>query len=175
MKNLTIRALATAVALVGASGAAHAATGTGNSTSKVLAPITITPVDALNFGKFASDNSGNTIVDMDQSGAVTCMGASLCGANAPTTGSFDVSGTPNQVVHISSPSNFFLYNGANSVEIGNIVFSGSNVSILSYFHSNGQFDGSGALHFKVSGSLWMTSGTPAGDYSGNYSVVVNYQ
>jgi hypothetical protein len=171
----TLKTLASAVALLGMSGTALAATGTGTSTSKVVSPISITPTTALDFGKFASDGSGNTIVDMDTAGAVTCMGASLCGANSPTPGTFDIVGTPNQLVDLSSPGNFFLYDGANSVEIGNVVLSGSNVNILSYFHSNGTLDGAGAMTFKVTGSLWMTAGTPAGDFAGTYSVVVNYQ
>jgi len=171
----TLKTLASAVALLGMSGTALAATGTGTSTSKVVSPISITPTTALDFGKFASDGSGNTHVDMDTAGAVTCQGASLCGANSPTPGTFSIVGTPGQLVDLSSPGNFFLSDGTNTVEVGNIVLSGSSVNILGYFHSNGTLDNFGALSFNVTGSLWMTAGTPAGDFAGTYSVVVNYQ
>lgn len=175
MSKFIFTSLATSVALFGLSGTAMAASGTGASTAKILTPLTITPVDELDFGKFAPDGSGNTIVDMDQTGAVTCMGASLCGADSPKAGSFNVSGTPNQAVHLSSPGNFFLYNGSNTVEIGNGILSGAGVTVQSYFSSNAVLNSSGALTFKYTGSLWMTAGTPQGDYSGNYTVVVNYQ
>jgi hypothetical protein len=175
MQHRFAKTLASAIALCSISGTAMAASGTGTSTSKVVSPIAVTQATGLNFGKFASDGSGNTIVDMDTAGAVTCMGASLCGANSPTPGTFDIVGTPGQLVDLSMPGNFFLYDGTNSVEIGNIVLSGNSVNILSYFHSNGTLNGSGALTFKVTGSLWMTAGTPAGDFSGSYTVNVNYQ
>jgi hypothetical protein len=165
---------AVAMAASGSFSAAHAAQGNGASTAKVLKQITVTAGTDLSFGTFASDGSGNTHVDMDTSGSVTCLGASVCGLGAPSRGMFSVTGTSNQAIDISGAGNFFLYNGANSVEIGNIVYTGSGVTSVSYFHSTGVLDGSGNLTFGVSGSLWKTLSTPAGDYSGTYTVTINY-
>lgn len=174
MSRTIFRMISVAAALAALPTAAFAASGTGTTTSKVVSPIAITPGTPLSFGKFASDGSGNTHVDMDQYGTVTCQGASLCGADSPTPGTFDIAGTANQVVSITRPGNFFLYDGANSVEVGNIILSGSGVTVVSYGASTGLINSSGALTFQVTGSLWMTAGTPQGDFAGTYTVVVNY-
>ncbi len=165
---------ATALALLGSCNAAYAAQGTGASTAKVLKPMTITAGTDLSFGTFATDGVGNTHVDMDTSGNVTCLGASVCGLGAPSRGMFTVAGTANQAIDISGGGNFFLYSGSNSVEVGNIVYTGVGVTAVSYFHSTGVLDGSGNLTFGVSGSLWKTLSAPDGDYSGTYTVTINY-
>ncbi len=162
-----------AIMMLSSSGA-FAATGTGTSRAKMIKQLTITAIDEMSFGRFAPDGSGNTIVDMAMDGSTSCMGASVC-SSAGTPGTFSVTGSPNQIVHISMAGNFFLYNGTDSVEVGNIVFSGTNVAVLSYFQSNGLLDSAGALDFKITGSLWMTAGTPDGDFSGSYTVNVDYQ
>ncbi|NJM50664.1 MAG: DUF4402 domain-containing protein [Sphingomonadales bacterium] len=178
MKAFTKRAL-----LIGAycsasfamAGAAHADTQTANGEATIVGAITLTPVDPLRFGRFASNGTGNTAVEVYVDGTVGCSGASLCGGGTTSAASFDVTASPNMAMTISTPGNFFLYDGPNSVEIGNIVFFGTNVTQVSYNNSSAVSDASGDLHFKMRAALWMLAGTPGGNFTGTFPVSVEYQ
>lgn len=166
------RAIACAIILAGAS-AAQAGIESGNADARILGPLSIAVGDTFSFGSF-TETASSGIIDMATDGSTNCIGFGYCGGS-PQPGTFDVTGEPNHSVHISAPGNIFLYSGGNSVEIGNVVFTGAGVTIQSYFHSNAVLDSGGALAFKITGSLWAQPGTPAGNYSGSYTVNVDYQ
>lgn len=157
----------------GGATAAQAGMESANADARILGLLSVSAGDVLSFGSF-SEAAGSGIIDMAPNGTTNCVGFQWCGGS-PQPGTFDVSGEPNHSVHISMPGNFFLHSGGNSVEIGNVVFSGSGVTVQSYFHSNAVLDASGALEFRITGSLWAQPGTPAGSYSGTYTVTVDYQ
>ena len=154
---------------------ANAASVNGGSSVGVIDPMTLTALDTLNFGTSASDGSGALHVDMATDGSGTCQGASLCGANNPHAATFTITGQPNQAVQISTTGNFTVANGTDQATVGNLVFSGNNESVVSYFVSNGVLDNSGSLGFRMTGSLWLPAGAPSAAYSGAFTVNVDYQ
>lgn len=154
---------------------AHAANSSAASKAKILAPVTVAATGELDFGTFVTDGSGG-IIDMDQNGNRTsCMGFSIC-SGATSAATFQATGTVGQTLVITSPGNFFLV-GSNggTVEIGNVIFSGPDVTVVSYFNSTAVVPASGSLNFNMTGSLWAQPGTDNGEYSGSFTVNVNYQ
>lgn len=151
-----------AAALLGSS-AANAATGTGTATAKVLLPLTVTSTADLDFGVIVPSTSAAGTVVVSTAGAVTC-GVTTC-IGTPNAGAFGVTGTAGQVVSIAAGAGpFSVAAGSNSMAVGSLTFSASTLTLTG---------GSGS--FNVGGSLSVAANQAEGDYTGSYTVTVNYQ
>lgn len=150
-----------AAAAMGAS-SAQAATGTGTATAKVLLPLTVTSTADLDFGVIVPGTSAATVV-VSTAGAVSC-GVTTC-IGTPNAGAFNVTGTADQVVTVAAGTGpFSVASGSNSMGVGTLTFSASTVTLTG-----------GAGSFNVGGTLSVGANQAAGDYTGNYTVTVNYQ
>jgi hypothetical protein len=156
-----VAASVVAVALLG-SASAQAATGTGTATAKVLLPLTVTSTSDLDFGVIVPSTSAATVV-VSTSGGVTC-GVTTC-IGTPNAGAFGVTGTAGQIVTVAAGTGPFTVNsGANFMGVGTLTFSASTVTLTG---------GSGS--FNVGGTLSVGANQAEGDYTGSYTVTVNYQ
>lgn len=150
-----------AAAMVGAS-SAQAASGTGTATAKVLTPLTVTSTRDLAFGVIVPSTSANTVV-LTAAGARTCNVTTCVGT--PTSGQFNVTGTAAQVVTIAGDAGpFTLSSGTNSMTVSGLTVSAATATLTA-----------GTASFTVGGTLNVGANQAEGDYTGSYTVTVNYQ
>jgi hypothetical protein len=164
MKIQTIKAalVSTAVAaLAFTATTAEAATATGTARAKILRPVTVTAVDDLQFGTIITGAAAST-VDITPAGGFTC-GAGLVCSGTNSEGSFNITGTTGQTVSISVPASVTLNSGANSMT-ASLTSSASSAVLVA-----------NAASFTVGGSLAVGANQADGDYTGTYTVTVDYQ
>lgn len=134
------------------------------------AQIAISNTQTLGFGKFVAGSGGSVAIDAN--GARTQSGGVLLvpsGSGAAAT--FNVSDTNpenlNKIYIITLPDNstVMLTSGSNSMALNNFVSTPSGSGTLT----------AGTQILSVGATLSVGANQPAGNYSGNFSVTVNYQ
>jgi len=154
----------TVLAAALASTSAHAATANADATATILEQVTVTKSADLDFGTIVVGATGGT-VDISTAGARTCAAALVC-SGAVTAAAFDVDGTTGEVVDVTVPANVTLTSGTGPTATSmTATLSGSDATIT--------LDGTDA--FTVGGSLAVGANQAAGDYSGTFTVTVDYQ
>lgn len=177
MRSIILKIAAAAFILTAAlylSPAAHAQnldTETGAASAKISQVIAIAKTAGadnggdMNFGEIYSPLADDTVV-------VSTAGVRTAGTNANILGddtnvsaaSFTVTGEPGNSFSISAIADTTIDSGANSMDVTNITPS---------------LTGSGALTggtyiFTVGATLHVAANQPAGAYTGNFDVTVNY-
>lgn len=165
------RALLAATALAGAAvmfaSEAEAASATSNADAELVAAIGITNAAGLNFGKFANNGAGGTVV-VSTAGTVSTTGDVVAIASSGAlAASFDVTGEANTSYTISLPASATVTDAsANSMTVDTFDDSGS---------GTGTLDGTGNDSFTVGATLTVGGTQVAGAYSGTFDVTVEYQ
>jgi Mat/Ecp fimbriae major subunit len=176
MNKFVKAAVATSMLAAVAFGAssAEAATGTATARAKILRQLTVTSDRDLNFGTIVTGTSAGSIV-MNAAGTVGTCGVTASGgicSGTPTSARFNVSGAGAQVVTVTVPSaSFNITNGTDTMAITSLTSSAATVTLSGTFGAAAAGTGS----FTVGGSLGVGANQPDGDYSGTFSVTVNYQ
>lgn len=163
MKNLFGKMLLVAgVAGAVVAAPAHAATGTGDATVKVLGALAVTKTSDLNFGRVVASATAGTVSVGEDNSRVCAVGLTCFGTT--TAGAFSVSGTAGETVTvaITNPS-ITLSNGSQTMAVA-LSTTTTSLSLTG---------GSGS--FKVAGALTVGANQAPGNYSGQYSVAVDYQ
>lgn len=163
-KNLLSSAVATALLAGVISQSAFAATDTGQARAQIITPITITTTTTLYFGSIQAAVGGDTIA-LDTSNNAVPAGTSVV-TGTPTSGSFDVSGTPNALYTITLPASTLLNFGA------------FNMTVNNFSHNAGAtptIDVSGTSALNIGADLIIAAGQAEGVYTGSYDVIVDYQ
>lgn len=135
-----------------------------------LAQITISNTSGLTFGKFAAGSGGTILIDANgartRSGGVVLLSS---GAGAAAT--FNIndpdSGNLNKTYIITLPANntVALADGSNSMAVNDFMSNPSDSGIMT----------TGAQTLTVGATLSVGANQPVGNYSGSFSVIVNYQ
>jgi hypothetical protein len=131
------------------------------------ASITVTAIDALSFGKIAVTSTG--AVTVSPTGARTKSGGvGLLSSSSGRSARFQITGDPSASFIISLPgdSDATLTSGGSSLSLSQFT---ANIPL------SGALDGTGAQIFTVGATLAVDPSKQAADYSGSYSVIVNYQ
>ncbi len=154
-----------AIASLGVSGSAWAATETANAEAEILAALDVN-LDAtrntLDFGSIAESGTGGTVT-LTPAGGLTC-GAGLVCAGTTETPNFDIDGEAGATVNISLTSAAItLTSGANTM---GVALSASAASLV--------LDGSGVGTFDVGGVLTVGANQAVGTYTGQLEVNVVY-
>lgn len=149
-------------------------TATADAEAEVLQPIGVVAVDEWNFGEFVMTPGETASIEFQPNGSIICSRTQYCGGTQQP-GTFLASGSANATFQISSPGNFNLSDGAgNLMEVINVQFVGTDVTVQSYFNSTSFFDTSGERPFTIVGVLTVPADSPAGLYEGQYDVSVEY-
>ncbi len=140
------------------------ATGDAEVTIEELA-ITLTPIDLLSFGTvlaFGRDGS----VTVSPGGQTTADQAHVSLPGAP--GIFLVTGVPSAPFSVSLPTDnsVTVTAGANSMTLRSFTREGGSTQLL--------LDSLGERTFTVGATLNVTARQPAGFYTGQYDVTVDY-
>jgi hypothetical protein len=134
------------------------------------AQLTINHTQALGFGTFVANSGG--MVTVGTNGVRSAAGGVLLlNAVGGSAASFNVSDSDpansNRAYIITLPDNgtVTLTNGSNSMAVNNFVSSPSDSGVLS----------GGAQIVTVGSTLTVGASQPPGSYSGNFSLLVEYQ
>ncbi|NBC20825.1 MAG: DUF4402 domain-containing protein [Alphaproteobacteria bacterium] len=133
--------------------------------AKIVAPLQISNVSALYFGTVAPSLTADDSVVVSPAGAKTCGAELTCLTDDHTAAKFEVTGEADASYTIDLPNTIQIANG-NGASMTVDGFTGSK--------SNGTL-ASGADDFTVGGTLAVAANQAAGDYTGAFTVAVEYQ
>ena len=156
------------LALLSSPAAAVSPASQASASAKIFRPLTISLVQNLDFGTIVlgTGSWSGEVVSMSQAGSVTCgSGGNLTCSGTPQAAKYQVLGTSNSTVTISSPS-FNLINGA-----ATLAFT-PNAPATVNIGPAGPVQG---VTFSIGGSITLNSSTPDGVYTGTFAVTANYQ
>lgn len=161
MKKLML-AVAGAAMLAGAAIAADADSTAG---AEIIAPLQISNSAALYFGTIApSLTAGDTVV-VSAAGAKSCGAELTCLTDDHTAAQFDVTGEADASYTISLPTSVSISNGAGAnMTVDNFTGSKATGTLVS-----------GADSFNVGGTLGVAANQATGEYTGTFTVTVEYQ
>jgi Domain of unknown function (DUF4402) len=150
---------------------AQAATAVGTADAEILADISVTQTQGLNFGQIAIGTSGGN-VDVNFSDAQACSGGLVC-AGGSATGAFTIAGVTGLDVEVVVDSAVTLTRvGATAVSPG--VFAALDQMAASLTSNTTALTLDGTDGFKVGGTLTVNAAQTAGAYTGSYNVTVTY-
>ena len=141
-------------------------TSTANATATIQAPLTITPVNPLNFGTLASSGGGTVVVATDNS--ITPSAGVTVISGTPTAASFDVTGIPSATFSINLPNaTITLTSGGNTMSVGTFVRTPA---------ADGTLTVGGTATIVIGGTLTVAAGQAAGVYTNatDLDVTINY-
>ena len=142
--------------------AVFAATTTGTARAEIIAPLSVTQTQQMDFGKIVQDAAGGNVV-LGSNGVAS---SSLILVGATMAGEFEILGQPSQNVTVSLPATISLSDGGSAaMTISSLTMSKAATHAL---------DISGESVFTVGGTLAVGAGQDAGVYTGTYTVTVNY-
>ncbi len=161
MKKL-LSAVAVA-ALIG--NAAFAAEVDSDAGAKIVAPLQISNVSALYFGTVAPSLTADDTVVVSSAGAKTCGAELTCLTDDHTAAEFDVTGEADASYTIDLPNAVQISNGAGgNMTVDNFTGSKSNGTLVA-----------GEDNFAVGGTLAVAANQATGEYTGTFTVAVEYQ
>jgi hypothetical protein len=167
-KFVRLAALAAAATIVAtpAVAAPVSASPTASANVKILKPLLLKGLRNLDFGTIiVGAVVGTDTVSITQAGVLTCgSGGKLTCSGSPQSGQYNVQGTNNQVVTITTAAS----NLSNGVQT--LLFTPSAPANLTLTSSGIPGD-----NFNVGGSIGLTAATVEGLYTGVMTVTVDYQ
>ncbi len=146
-------------------GAAFAAESTGTANVAVERLVTLSQDTPLSFGVIAT-NSKQCIVTLSPAGAINCPGQPFQFSGAATPATFTVGGNSNTPVTISFSSGDSLTGPGSAMTLNNFQHDAGATPVL---------DGGGWLTFNVGADLRIKNNQVSGNYTGSYTISVNYQ
>ena len=160
--------LVTLAAIAVAAPARAAPGGVATVSATIVKPLTLAWVQDLDLGSIVLGNgtwSGAT-VGISRTGAFSCVSANVTCSGATKVAVYNVSGTNNQVVHISAP-NVTLVNQSDPTKLLTLVVDSPGTLMLTN-------SGSPGVNFSLGGSISLSSTTVGGVYVGTFNVTADY-
>ena len=141
-------------------GKTNRATVTGTGQLTVFQPITLAQTQGLDFGAITSGANGTVTIAQANGTRSVSGGVGAIAVNVGKTGAFDVKGQADAAINVVVGSDITGFAGGikGKTQADNlpVALKGSSAS------------------FNVGGSLDIPASTPAGAYTGEYTVSVNY-
>ena len=156
-----IAAAAGAFMIAGAASAQEAQSDAG---ALIVAPLQIANQAALYFGTIAPSITDADTVIVSAAGAKTCGAALTCLSDDHTAAAFLVTGDPDRAYTIELPSSIEIASGDNSMIVDNFAGSQASGTLTA-----------GEDSFTVGGRLNVGANQASGEYTGAFTVAVNYQ
>ena len=141
--------------------------GTGRFLATVIRSIAVSKTSDLTFGAIEKPISGSGSVSIDAvTGSRTLVNAVGRDTPLPTRATFNITGEGGQAFSVTVPATFTL-NGPQPLTA---TTSSSNAAPT----LSGTLGSQGSFVFGVGASVPLTSTTSSGDYTGSFTVTVNY-
>ncbi len=156
---------------------AQRVTDTGSASAVVVAPLSLTSNQALNFGRIAAGNAAGTVVLSPTTLVCTPTGPiKRIGTCQPAE--FTGMGAMGMALRIGLPTNVILTRTKGGATMAiNALTIGSTSSLASVFAGAWWRiqSSSGIFNFRVGGTLVVGANQPSGVYNGSFVVLVQYQ
>ena len=160
--------VALACALIRAAPAAAAPSGTASVNASVVKPLILTWLQDLDLGSIVLGPGiwSNATVSISRTGTFTCSNANVTCSGVTKIAQYNVSGSNNQVVHITAPNVTLVNQSDASQRLTMIVDNPGTVTLTN--------SGPPGSNFSLGGSVTVSSDTAGGTYSGTFNVTVDY-
>ncbi|MGB3846572.1 DUF4402 domain-containing protein [Sphingopyxis sp. YF1] len=170
------RALTAAAAFAALCAPAHAADHQGTATATVVRPNTLVKTDDLDFGTLISGTSGGTVTINAATGARTAAGGVTTVGGGEQRAIFQGTGGIILITVTGSNSVSLMRAGGGAAPLtasltraattsgGGIALLGTSATLLP----------SGVQTYYIGGTLTVPANQPEGDYSGSFTLTVNY-
>lgn len=162
MKKIQLLAAVAAAAALAAP--TYAVTADSSAGAEIVAPLQISNTTALYFGTIAPSLTSADTVVVAANGAKSCGAELTCLTEDHTAAAFAVTGEADLSYGITLPTSVSISNGTQSMTVN--AFSGSQTSGTLV---------SGNDTFTVGGTLNVAANQAAGEYTGTFTVTVEYQ
>jgi len=154
--------------MIGAMPAEAAAPGVAAVNASVVKPLILTRLQDLDLGSIVLGPgtwSGAT-VSISRAGTFTCTNANVTCSGVTKVAQYNVSGSNNQVVHITAPNVTLVNQSDASQRLTLVVDNPGTVTLTN--------SGPPGSNFSLGGSISVSSATVGGTYSGTFNVTVDY-
>jgi hypothetical protein len=148
---------------------AHAAApGVAAVNASVVKPLVLTWLQDLDLGSVVLGPGTWTgaTVSISRTGAFTCSNANVACSGVTKVAQYNVSGSNNNVVHITAPNVTLINVSDASQRLTLVVDSPGTVTLTN--------SGPPGSNFSLGGSITVSSATAGGTYSGVFNVTVDY-
>lgn len=166
-KNLLLTVAVSVIALGSTSVLAAEATGTGKINAKIVAPVSVNETDELDFGTILSPTDSEKKVTIAPAGTRSSDdgGKILVGTNEGKAAKFTITGAENQSVTVSFSDSATLTGDSGGEMVVN--------NFKSEPSGTFQLDGTSKT-LNVGADLTVGTKQTEGEYTGEYTVTVNY-
>jgi len=157
-----------ACAFAGANSAHAAPGGIATVNASVVKPLVLTWLQDLDLGTIVLGPGtwSNATIAISRTGTFSCTSANVTCSGTTQVARYNVSGSNNQVVHITAP-NVTLRNQGNASQTLTLVVDNPGTATLTN-------SGPPGTNFSLGGSITLNSTTAGGTYSGTFNVTVDY-
>ncbi|MGD8570053.1 MAG: DUF4402 domain-containing protein [Gammaproteobacteria bacterium] len=158
---------AAVVAMGGFSSQAMAGSTTGNASAVIVTPITISQTTQMNFGSIGPAAAASTVV-LDTANSVTSATADVVPGTGAASGVFSVAGEAGFTYAVTLPASTSLSDGGgNTMTVDTWTTSAASGATPT-------LSGGGTDTVNVGATLHVGANQAAGNYSGTYTISVNY-
>lgn len=163
--TLTVAGFVAMLAAAAESQATPAASASFSATATVVSPIAIAKNADLAFGKFIANTGGTVVVSTTGARSQTGNVSLISLGSTQTAASFAVTGEGTSGYAITLPTSATIASGGgNTMTVGTFNSNPSGTGVLT----------AGAQTLLVGGTLTVTSGQATGNYTGSFSIGVDY-
>ena len=148
--------------------AAQAAPGVAQVNASVVKPLILTWLQDLDLGSIVLGPGtwSGAVVQITKTGTFSCTNVNVTCSGATKVAQYNVSGSNNNVVHITAPSVTLVNQSDSSQQLTMTIDSPASVTLTN--------SGPPGTNFSLGGSVTVNSTTAGGTYAGTFNVTVDY-
>ena len=155
--------------------AAFAQTANGESDAVVVSPLSLVPVEDLNFGNLLPGNLGGTAV-VSPAGARTVTGSVIAVGGTVSNAEFQGFGSQNRFVFISTASSTYTLNrqgGGASMVMRALTLQADNLT-PTFFPGLFRIATTNVITLRIGATLDVNANQQEGVYTGTFPITMNY-
>lgn len=155
--------------------AAFAQSESGDTDAVVVSPLSLVPVEDLNFGNLIPGNTGGTAV-ISPTGSRTVSGSVVAAGGTVSNAEFQGYGTRNRFVYISTASSSYQLNrvgGGANMTLRALTLQADNLTPVN-FPGLFRIASTNVITLRIGGTLDVGANQQSGVYQGSFPITMNY-
>jgi len=170
-----IGGLLLALAALVSAPAAYAQSAGADGDAVVVSPLSLVPVEDLDFGNLIAGPSGGTAV-VNTAGVRTTTGTVVSAGGTPSNAEFQGFGTRNRFVFVSTPSNSYTLNrvgGGSSMVMNQLTLQADNLTPF-FFPGLFRINSTDVITLRIGATLNVGANQQEGVYEATFPITMNY-
>ncbi|AMO72350.1 DUF4402 domain-containing protein [Sphingorhabdus sp. M41] len=170
-----IGALLFALVLLTSAPAAFAQADNSDTDAVVVSPLSLVPVEDLNFGNLIPGDTGGTAV-ISPAGGRTVSGSVVAAGGTVSNAEFQGYGTRNRYVFISTASSSYRLSrvgGGGNMRLRSLTLQADNLTPVN-FPGLFRIASTNVITLRIGGTLDVRANQRAGVYQGTFPITMNY-